>query len=207
MLENVEVLYHSSIRINGNIYFDPYGINERYNNAKIIFITHGHYDHLSLEDIEKVYNENTIFVCPSDVKEELIKFGINSENIILAEPDKSYSVDNVKFSTVRAYNIDKAFHPKSNNWLGYVVNVESVHYYIAGDTDETEDNLKVKCDVAMVPVGGTYTMDFKEAASFVNKIKPKIAIPTHYNSIVGNSEDGRKFKELLDSNIECKLYL
>ncbi len=207
MLENLEVLYHSSIRINDDIYFDPFKINKNYNNASIIFITHSHYDHLSLDDIKKVYNENTKFVVPKDAHEKLINFGVSNSNILVVSPNNHYNVNGIEFDTVPAYNNIKPFHPKQNDWVGYVVKINNITYYIAGDTDENSDNIKVKCDVALVPVGGTYTMDYNEAAHFVNAIKPKYAIPTHYNSIVGSSKDGVEFSKLLDSNIKCKLYL
>ena len=207
MLENVEVLYHSSIRINGNIYFDPFKIDKVYNNAQIVFITHSHYDHFSIEDIKKVYNKDTKFVVPKDIFQNLIEFGINKDNILVVTENQNYSIDGLNFTTVPAYNNKKQFHQKQNHWLGYIVKIDDVSYYIAGDTDENEDNLKVKCDVALVPIGGTYTMDYMEAASFINKINPKFVIPTHYNSIVGKKEDGIKFKNLINDNIKCKLYL
>lgn len=207
MLENVEVLYHSSIRINGNIYFDPFKIDKVYNNAQIVFITHSHYDHFSIEDIKKVYNKDTKFVVPKDIFQNLIEFGINKDNILVVTENQNYSIDGLNFTTVPAYNNKKQFHLKQNHWLGYIVKIDDVSYYIAGDTDENEDNLKVKCDVALVPIGGTYTMDYMEAASFINKINPKFVIPTHYNSIVGKKEDGIKFKNLINDNIKCKLYL
>ena len=103
----------------------------------------------------------------------------------------------IKFETVLAYNTNKAFHPKENEWVGYIIEIKGIRYYIAGDTDITEENKKVKCDVAFVPVGGTYTMDFKEAAYLINEIKPKIAVPTHYGDIVGKNQDATDFIRLL----------
>ena len=106
-----------------------------------------------------------------------------------------------------AYNNNKRFHPKENNWVGYLIAIDGITYYIAGDTDITEENRQVKCDVAFVPIGGTYTMDYKEAAKLINEIKPKIAIPTHYASIVGTKEDGIKFAKLLEPEIEYKKFI
>ena len=88
-------------------------------------------------------------------------------------------VKGIKFKTIPAYNTNKTFHPKENDWVGYIITINNIRYYIAGDTDITEENKKVKCDVAFVPVGETYTMDFKEAAQLINEIQPKIAIPIH----------------------------
>lgn len=204
MLENIEVLCHSSIRISKEkvIYIDPFKINKNYNDADIIFITHDHYDHYSEEDIDKVIKEDTTIVISKDLLKKLLKKGINKNAIIVAEPNKEYETQGIKFNTIPAYNINKKFHPKENNWLGYIITINNVKYYVAGDTDITDENRKVKCDVAFVPVGGTYTMDFKEAARLINEIKPKIAVPIHYGSIVGTKQDARNFINLLNSEIK-----
>ena len=206
MLDNIEVLIHSSIKFSKDIiiYFDPYELNKEYHDADIIFITHSHYDHYSPLDIKKVIKDNTIVVCPKDVKEELLKLDIN--NIIEVVPNNDYEVLNIKFKTIPAYNTNKNFHLKENNWVGYLLYYNNVKYYIAGDTDVTGENENIICDVAFVPIGGTYTMDYKEAASLIKEIKPKIAVPIHYGLIVGNKDDGIKFSKLLN-NIECKIYI
>ena len=204
MLENIEVLYHSSIRINKEktIYIDPFKIDRNYNDADIVFITHDHYDHYSEEDIDKVINENTTIIIPEELLTNLLRKGINKNAIITVEPNKNYMVQGIKFETISAYNTNKTFHPKENGWVGYIIIINGIRYYIAGDTDITEENKQVKCDVAFVPVGGTYTMDFKEAASLINEIKPKIAIPIHYGSIVGTEQDAIDFIRLLHPEIK-----
>ena len=204
MLNNIEVIYHSSIRINKEktIYIDPFKIDRNYNDADIIFITHDHYDHYSEEDIDKVINENTVIVIPEELLTKVLKKGINKEAIVTVEPNKKYMVQGIKFETIPAYNINKTFHPKENDWVGYVIEINGVKYYIAGDTDITEENKRVKCDVAFVPVGGTYTMDFKEAAQLVNEIQPKVAVPIHYGSVVGTKQDAEEFIKLLHTNIK-----
>lgn len=204
MLNNIEVLCHSSIRINKEktIYIDPFKIDRNYNDADIVFITHDHYDHYSEEDIDKVINEKTIIVIPEELLTKVLKKGINKEAIITIEPNKKYMVQGIKFETVPAYNINKTFHPKENDWIGYIIEINGVKYYIAGDTDITEENKKVKCDVAFVPVGGTYTMNFEEAAQLVNEIQPKVAVPIHYGSVVGTKQDAEKFVKLLHTNIK-----
>ena len=204
MLDNIEVLYHSSIRINKEkiIYIDPFKINKNYNDADIIFITHDHYDHYSEEDIDKVINENTTIIIPDELLTKLLRKGINKNAIITVEPNKNYMVQGIKFETISAYNTNKTFHPKENGWVGYIIIINGIRYYIAGDTDITEENKKVKCDVAFVPVGGTYTMDFKEAAQLINEIKPKIAIPIHYGSVVGTEQDAIDFVRLLHPEIK-----
>jgi L-ascorbate metabolism protein UlaG (beta-lactamase superfamily) len=204
MLNNIEVLYHSSIRIKKEktIYIDPFKIDRNYNDADIIFITHDHYDHYSEEDIDKVINENTVIVIPEELLTKVLKKGINKNAIITVKPNQKYMVQGIKFETVPAYNTNKTFHPKENGWVGYVIEINEIKYYIAGDTDITEENKKVKCDVAFVPVGGTYTMDFKEAAQLVNQIQPKVAVPIHYGSVVGTKQDAEEFIKLLHTNIK-----
>ena len=209
MLEGIEVLYHSSIKIKKEtiIYFDPFKIDREYHDADIIFITHNHYDHYSEEDINKIRKENTKIVAPLDLLDNLLTLGFTKDNITLVKPNENYKVNGLTFKTVPAYNTNKSFHPKEKNWVGYLLDYNGITYYIAGDTDITEENRQVKCDVAFVPIGGTYTMNYKEASELINEIKPKIAVPTHYASIVGKKEDGIKFAKLLDSEIECKIYI
>ena len=204
MLNNIEVLYHSSIRIKKEktIYIDPFKIDRNYNDADIIFITHDYYDHYSEEDIDKVINENAVIVIPEELLTKVLKKGINKNAIITVEPNQKYMVQGIKFETVPAYNTNKIFHPKENGWVGYVIEINGIKYYIAGDTDITEENKKVKCDVAFVPVGGTYTMDFKEAAQLVNQIQPKVAVPIHYGSVVGTKQDAEEFIKLLHTNVK-----
>lgn len=205
MLENISINCHSSIKFSKDkiIYFDPFRIKEEIHDADIIFCTHTHYDHLSEEDIIKIKKDITKIVVPVDGKEKLMTLGFDEKNIITVNPDKEYEIDNIKFKTVRAYNENKKFHPKENNWVGYIVYLKNVKYYIAGDTDITKDNRGVRCDVAFLPIGGTYTMTATEAASLANEIKPKIAVPIHYGEIVGEKEDVIEFKNILNSNIEC----
>ena len=111
-------------------------------------------------------------------------------------------VQGIKFETIPAYNTNKTFHPKENDWVGYIIDIKGVKYYISGDTDITEESKKVKCNVAFVPVGGTYTMDAKEAAQLINIIKPEIAIPIHYGSVVGTNEDAEEFIKNLNPLIK-----
>ncbi|MDO4283616.1 MAG: MBL fold metallo-hydrolase [Clostridia bacterium] len=208
MIEGIEVLCHSSIRIcreGKMIYFDPFQVDRDRNDADYILITHSHYDHFSVEDIFRVKKEDTVIIVPEDLFSRALDLGFHQSNIISVVPNQFYKVNEIEFETIPAYNTNKAFHPKENNWVGYILKLGGNRYYIAGDTDITEENKKVVCDVAFVPVGGTYTMTYKEAAELVNMIKPKFAIPTHYGTIVGERKDGMRFQELLDSDIKCKI--
>ena len=209
MLESVKVLIHSSIKIDKEvtIYIDPFKINQDFNDADLIFITHSHFDHYSEEDILKVKKQSTKIILTNDIVDNAIRLGFDRDNILVVEPNKDYEIDNIEFSTIPAYNINKQFHPRVNNWVGYIIDLDNIKYYIAGDTDITEENKNVKCDVAFIPIGGTYTVTYKEAAELTNIIKPKIVVPIHYGSIVGNKEDAIKFKELLEEDIECVIMI
>lgn len=208
---NIKVLYHSSIKIEGslNIYFDPFKITESLNDADVIFITHEHYDHFSPEDILKIKKENTIIILPENMKRMALDLNFEEKNILLVKPNKKYKLENKEllFETILAYNVNKNFHKKEMDWVGYVLEIEGKRVYIAGDTDITEENKQIKCDIALVPIGGTYTMEAKEAAELVNMIKPKIAIPIHYGAIVGNKKDEETFIQNVDKEIECKILL
>lgn len=207
-MKNINLFKHNSIKIteNFNIYIDPFEIDNETKDADIIFITHSHYDHFSIKDILKIKNENTIIVSTKDTYQELIKY-FDSNKIIIVIPNNSYEVLGIKFYTVRAYNVNKSFHPIDNDWVGYIINIDNTKYYIMGDTDINDDVLKVKCDVLFIPIGGTYTMNYKEAASYTNTINPKIVIPTHYGLIVGDSKLGQEFKSLINNNISCEIYI
>ncbi len=202
-VDNIKVNTQSSIRIELNkvLYFDPFKIEEDLHDADIIFITHSHYDHFDINSINKVKNDNTIIVAPKSMEKDLMS--INVREIIYMNPYDEINIEDINIKGVPSYNNGKPFHPKNNNWLGYLVTYNNITYYIAGDTDKTEDNEKVKCDVALIPIGGHYTMDVKEATELVKIINPKVVIPTHYGSIVGSLEDGNKLKDnLSDTNIE-----
>ncbi len=139
--------------------------------------------------------------------DKILKYGFKEESVISVIPNQNYDMGNIKFESIPAYNINKKFHPKDNNWVGYIIEIDTIKYYIAGDTDITTDNKNVNCDVAFVPVGGTFTMDYKEAANLINQIKPQIAVPIHYGSLVGTNQDALDFANLLNSQIECKILM
>ena len=204
MLDNVEVYCQSSIKIKSDkiIYFDPYKITKNSFDADLIFITHDHYDHFSKEDIEKVRKKETKIIGPLSMKKSLEEV-CSKENLYLLEPMRTYNIEGIKIETIPSYNINKDFHPKENNWLGYIITINNIRYFIAGDTDITEEDEQVKCDVSFLPIGGTYTMTYQEAVTLTNKIKPQIVVPIHYKTIVGTLEDAKNFKEAIDKNIQC----
>jgi len=198
----ISINCHSSIRIASDriIYFDPFQIEEETHDADIIFITHDHYDHFSVEDIRKIEKEDTVYVIP-DCMYNLL----GGENVVVIQPKEKAIVEGLDVYAVPSYNVNKKFHPLEKGYVGYLVRIEDKAVYVAGDCDVNEDNLKIRCDIALVPVGGKYTMDCEQAARLINTIRPALAIPTHYGSITGSKEDGETFRKLIDPGIEVQL--
>ena len=207
---NIKINTHSSIKITekGKVfYFDPFELKGKFNDADYIFVTHDHYDHLDPKSIQNAMNNDTKFICPKGIAKTLsADAGIRDlARIIQLSPGDNVKLsDNIIVEAIPAYNIDKNFHQKKFMWIGYILDVSGKRFYVAGDTDATDEAKSVKCDVALVPIGGTYTMDYEQAAELVNTIKPKIAIPTHYGNVVGEYELGKKFLSLVDKNIEVQ---
>ena len=208
MTENITVNEQNSIQIKdgpGMIYVDPFRIRERTNDAAFIFITHDHYDHYSPEDIAKVAKEDTILVVPEKMQGKAREVAGLVGRTVTVRPGMQQELEGLFFETVAAYNILKPFHPKSAMWVGYIFLVEGRRIYVAGDTDATAEAKAVKCDIALVPVGGTYTMDAKKAAQLVNTIGPDVAIPVHYGTLVGSLKDGQEFAENVNDPVRVEL--
>ena len=208
MIDNIKLISQSSIRIDNNgiiIYFDPFKIDNYSFDADYIFITHSHYDHFSKEDILKIKKDSTKIVVTNDLYDEVLKMGFS--DILVVEPNNDYSIDNINFKTVPAYNIKKDFHKKEYNWVGYIININNKILYIAGDTDNIPEIRNIKCDIAFVPVGGTYTMDYKEASKLIDEMKPKLAVPIHYKTVIGSVEDAYNFKKELEGKIEVTILM
>lgn len=206
ILNGIEVFCHSSIKIKKDItiYIDPYKIDKEYNDADYVFCTHEHYDHFSLEDIEKVMKEDTVIITVPNTLAETMKLQPDRSKIILVGPNESYDMKNIKFETTVAYNENKLFHQKSKEWVGYIITIQGERFYIAGDTDDLPELENIKCDVAFVPIGGMYTMNHSEAANLVNEIHPKVAVPIHYGLIIGSKEDADIFKQEVISDIKVE---
>ncbi|MCR5150589.1 MAG: MBL fold metallo-hydrolase [Clostridiales bacterium] len=207
MIDNIKVFKHNSIFIKtgfGAVYIDPFQMDEEPHDAAYIFITHEHYDHFSPEDIEKVSGNNTILVVPEKMERKAQEVAGIVKNIKTVKPGTYFKINDLEFETVSAYNILKPFHPKSAEWVGYILLVDGQRIYIAGDTDATKEAKEAKCDIALVPIGGTYTMDAKKAAELVNTIRPCIAIPVHYGSIVGNVSDADLFAQYVKEPVKVE---
>ena len=203
MIEGIKINCHSSIKIAKDkiVYIDPFRINEVPHDADYIFITHSHYDHFSVQDILKVAKIDTVFISTEDTKSSLELMGIPEEQIIIVRPSNKYEVKDIKFETVPSYNENKKYHPKENNWVGYIIELNGNKYYIAGDTDNISEIQNIKCDIAFLPIGGEFTMNPQEAAELSNKIDCKIVVPTHYAELVGTKEDLDEFIKLTNKKI------
>jgi L-ascorbate metabolism protein UlaG (beta-lactamase superfamily) len=200
-------LGHAGFKIKNSktIYIDPYNIKPS-EPADLILITHEHFDHFSTKDIKKVLNRS-IAVCPEFCKLEFLRLGV--KEILTVEPGKKYSVGETEIEAFPAYNVNKfrspgqVYHPKIDKKVGYIITLNGVKIYHAGDTDFIPEMKNLKdIDIALLPVGGTYTMTAEEAAQAANTINPKVAIPMHYGEIVGSEKDAEKFKTLAKCKVE-----
>ena len=186
------------------IYIDPYNIKEDSKKADLILITHSHYDHCSFADINKIIKEGTKIVVTADSQSKITRFDIPIK-IEVIEPGKEIVYGDIKISTLPAYNTDKHFHPKDEAWVGYLIKMDSILIYHAGDTDIIPEMRKLtgykqsnKKFIALLPIGGRFTMSAEEAVEAAKIIKPSLAIPMHYGSIAGNNDDAREFVNLCE---------
>ena len=196
----IKWIHHASFRIAGGdsvLYIDPWKLTGANRDADVIFVSHSHYDHCSKPDIEKISKDDTSIVAPAETISQL-----HAANAV--DPGQQMTIKGITIETVAAYNISKAFHPKGNNWCGAVFTIDRKRIYYAGDTDlipEMSDLNDV--DVALLPVGGTYTLDAAEAAGACKAIRPKSAIPYHWGDIVGSQDDAERFADAAG----CDIYL
>lgn len=205
MTAKINVNSHSSIQIN-DFFFDPYNITDNLRKAKAIFLTHTHYDHLSIEDINKIVSKETIFVATKDAKTVLDENYKDNKKIFVGSNEK-FELLGATVETFPAYNLTKPFHKKEFGWVGYKLTINGETFAVVGDSDKTNELEQLKCDVLFVPIGGTYTMNGIEAAALTNIVKPKLVVPTHYNSIVGTKKDEKEFLSHLDKSINFKIFL
>lgn len=183
------------------VYIDPYMINN-VKPADIIFITHSHGDHYSPNDIKKILQKNTIIVCPKTCEEIANEF--DDMKTIFLNPGDNINIKGINCQAIPAYNIKKTnFHPKENNWLGYILNINGVKIYHAGDTEKIPEMQDYDCDIALLPLGQTYTMNsVEDAVQAAIDIKAEIAIPMHYGMYEGTSEDAQQFANLLKDKVK-----
>ena len=200
ILKKINWLGHDGFRIDASktIYIDPYQISEG-PEADLILITHEHFDHCSPEDVAKIQHSGSVIVTEKDSASKL------SGDVRVVSVGESLSIDNIQIEAVPAYNTNKDFHPKNKGWLGFIVDIDGVKVYHAGDTDFISEMKDFSTDIALLPVSGTYVMTADEAVEAALAINPKIAIPMHYGAIVGGESDATKFKDALKGKIEVHI--
>lgn len=198
---------HNTFRIKAGgkiIFIDPYNLKgNQVELADYIFITHEHFDHCSKKDINKIIDPQTVIIASESCNlEQRFLNKLNIKSLVFMGHGETAEFDDLSVQAVPAYNIDKTFHPKADGKVGYIIDVQGVRIYHAGDTDKIPEMEQFSnIDVAMLPVSGTYVMTWSEAVEAAKVIKPKLAIPMHYGSVVGSEEDAKKFKE----NAECEV--
>jgi L-ascorbate metabolism protein UlaG (beta-lactamase superfamily) len=196
LLKGIQWLGHDAFSISHGglvIGFDPYGVSAP-PKADILLVTHEHFDHCSPEDAAKMQKPGTVIITEPMSAKKL------TGDIRTMAPGDAIEVQGVRVEAVPAYNVNKPFHPRENNWLGFIVTLGGIRVYHAGDTDLIPEMADFKTDIALLPVSGTYVMTWGEAVEAARRIKPQVAIPMHYGAIVGSAEDAELFKkELADT--------
>lgn len=192
---NIEIIKinHDAFRIKGTktVYIDPFKIKDK-DQADFILISHDHYDHLSIDDIKKILADKTTIIASVNCK----KLGeIKTNKLIFLSPREKFN-ESIKVEAVHAYNINKNFHPKNYNGVGFIIEIDNVKIYHAGDTDLIPEMKNLKnIDIALLPVSGTYVMTAEEAVNAAEIIKPKIAIPMHWGDLIGSRDDAENFQK------------
>jgi L-ascorbate metabolism protein UlaG (beta-lactamase superfamily) len=190
-------LGHASFRLATEdvvLYIDPWKLPSAQPDANLVFASHGHFDHWSADDVAAVSQDTTTVVGPPDVVESLPGGRV-------LRPGERVESTGACIEAVPAYNIDKDFHPKANGWLGAVIALGGTRVYYAGDTDRIpEMDALSEVDVALLPVGGTYTMNAAQAAEACQAIGARIALPYHWGDIIGTEADAQSF---VDATADC----
>ncbi len=201
--QHIHWLGHSSFRIEDGatqLYIDPWKLSGTLPSADVVFLTHAHYDHFSIEDIARIKKDTTVFFAPKDIAYQL------KGTVIAVSPGELYNVGELKVKTVHAYNIGKKFHPKQNNWVGYVIALSTgQRIYHSGDTDFTPEMRSVVTEFALLPCGGTYTMTGKEAGEAANVFKPQAVVPMHWGDIVGTKADAEELQKVFQGETIIKM--
>ena len=194
-IRDIHWLGHDSFRLDGSttIYIDPWKLPPDPPAADGVLVTHDHYDHLSAEDIELIARPQTVIIGPEAVAKKL-----EQDTAIVVTAGETFQCASALVTAVPAYNVDKfrkpgvPYHPKEAGYLGYVVELDGFRVYHSGDTDVLAD---VECDVALIPVSGTFVMTADEAVDACQRLRAKTIVPMHYADIVGTEADALRLKE------------
>ncbi len=185
------------------ICIDPFKLSKPID-ADIILISHEHFDHCSPEDLKKISSNKTSIVAAKECLSKLRD--ISGKEKLGVIPGEEKTVNGIKIRAINAYNTNKInpdtkgpFHPKEDNKVGFLIDINGVTIYHTGDSDLIPEMSNLQPDILLIPVSDTYVMTAKEAAQAVEKIKPKIVIPMHYGTIVGSEHDANEFKQLVKS--------
>jgi L-ascorbate metabolism protein UlaG (beta-lactamase superfamily) len=197
IVKKIHWLGHDTIWLEGSVKvcIDPFQINTK-RPADLILITHEHFDHCSPDDVAKIQQKETTIVTDAVSAKKL------RGDVRIVAPGDSLKLKGVDIEVGPAYNTNKDFHPKKAAMLSFVVSLDGVRYYHAGDTDYIPEMNDLRVDVAFLPVSGTYVMTAEEAIQAARVIKPRLAIPMHYGAIVGSEDDAVKFAKALRGQIE-----
>lgn len=200
LLKKIHWLGHDGFRIDSSkrIYLDPFQIKSTVP-ADIILVSHDHFDHCSPDDIHKIQKKDTVIITDKDSAGKL------TGAVRVVKPGDRVTVQGVEVEIVPAYNTNKQFHPKADGKLGFIITVEGVRIYHAGDTDFIPEMKSIRADIALLPVSGTYVMTADEAVEAALAIKPKFAIPMHYGAIVGSAADAQTFADRLKGKIDVRI--
>ncbi|HNT76441.1 MAG TPA: MBL fold metallo-hydrolase [Anaerolineae bacterium] len=183
------------------IYFDPWKLRGKLPIADVILVSHHHSDHCSPDDIQQISGPQTVVVASAPAATKL-------PGARTMAPGDRLEVLGITVEAVPAYNVNKfrapgqPFHPKEEQHVGYIITVDGVRLYFAGDTDLIPEMGDFACDIALLPVSGTYVMTAEEAAAAAEVIRPIIAIPMHYGAGIGTGNDGQRFAELYSGEVK-----
>lgn len=197
LVDRLHWLGHDTFRLDGppTIYFDPWHLRRKKPVADLVLVSHEHYDHCSPSDVQKISGPDTVVVASAGAAAKL-------PGARVIKPGDRLTIQGVEIEAVPAYNLNKfrspgvPFHPHDDAYVGYIVTVQGVRLYFAGDTDHIPEMAGIRCDVALLPVSGIYVMTAEEAAEAARTLQPQILVPMHFGSGIGTAEDGPRFADL-----------
>ena len=204
VLGKIMWLGHDSFYIKSEkktIFIDPYQLADDAEEADIVLVSHAHYDHCSPDDIKKILKKGTVIITEDEAAAQLKDLA----ETITVKPGKRLEVQGLTLEAVPSYNTNKHFHPKDKQWLGFIITVEGVRIYHAGDTDHIPEMINITADIALLPVSGTYVMTAEEAVRAALDINPQVAIPMHVGAGIGSMDDAKNFAKELAGKIRVEI--